>query len=87
VGAGDLLSRPFVRDGELAGLIERGIVGVTSNPTIFQKAIADGNAYDEQLRGLLSLEVDPQLAHNTQATIDEARRLHHMIDRPNLFVS
>jgi transaldolase len=122
----DLLSRPFVRDGELAALIERGIVGVTSNPTIFQKAIAEGNAYDEQLRGLfdhetdpkeiflalasvdvrdacdllrnvfdrgdqtrdgwVSLEVDPNLAQNTQATIAEARRLHEMIDRPNLFV-
>lgn len=122
----DYLSRPFVRDGDLAALIDQGIVGVTSNPTIFQGAIADGHAYDEQLRevlreqtdpkevflalaqedirgacdllrevfdrgertrdGWVSLEVDPNLAYDAHATIDEARRLHAMIDRPNLFV-
>ena len=43
----DYLSRPFVRDGDLAGLIEDGIVGVTSNPTILQGAIAEGDSYDE----------------------------------------
>ena len=40
----DYLSRPFVQDGDLAGLVERGVVGVTSNPTIFQGAIAEGDA-------------------------------------------
>jgi len=122
----DYLSRRFVRDGDLAGLIEDGIVGVTSNPTIFQGAIADGGAYDEQLRevlktetdpkevflalarddirgacdlfkpvfdrgaanrdGWVSLEVDPNLAHDAAGTIAEARRLSDMVDRPNLFV-
>lgn len=122
----DYLSRPFVRDGDLAGLIDDGIVGVTSNPTIFQGAIAEGDSYDEQLRGVLStetdpkevflalaredirvacdllrpvfergeetrdgwvsLEVDPNLADDAQATAVEARRLHTMIDRRNLFV-
>ncbi len=122
----DYLSRPFVRDGDLAALIDEGIVGVTSNPTIFQGAIADGDAYDDQLRevlrersdpkevflalaqedirgacdllrevfergeqtrdGWVSLEVDPNLAYDAHATIDEAKRLHAMIDRPNLFV-
>src|ERR687898_688769 len=123
----DFLSRPFVQDGELGGLVREGVVGVTSNPTIFQGAIAEGDAYDEQLRELLktetepkevflalavqdiqaacdilrptwdragenardgwvSLEVDPALAHDTQATIDEARRLSELVDRPNLFV-
>src|SRR5918992_4743680 len=123
----DYLSRKFVRDGDLAGLVRDGVVGVTSNPTIFQGAIAEGDAYDEQLRevlrdttepkevflalavqdiqaacdilrptwdtvgenardGWVSLEVDPHLAHDTQGTIDEARRLSELVDRPNLFV-
>jgi transaldolase len=123
----DFLSRRFVEDGDLAGLAEQGVVGVTSNPTIFQAAIADGHAYDEQLRevlktetapkevflalaaqdirgacdilrpvwdqpgptardGWVSLEVDPTLAHDTAATIAEAKRLHELVDRPNLFV-
>jgi transaldolase len=123
----DFLSRSFIADGGLAELVEQGVVGVTSNPTIFQSAVAHGEAYDEQLRGVLktetepkevflalavrdiqdacdilrptwdqpggnardgwvSLEVDPTLAHDTQATIDEARRLHDLVDRPNLFV-
>jgi transaldolase len=123
----DFLSRSFIKDGGLQALVDAGVVGVTSNPTIFQAAIAHGDAYDEQLRdvlqsetepkevflalavqdiraacdilrpawdaagenardGWVSLEVDPTVAHDTQATIDEARRLHDMVDRPNLFV-
>jgi transaldolase len=122
----DYLSRPFVQDGDLAGLAEQGIKGVTSNPTIFQGAIAEGDAYDDQIRelvsngekepkeifvavaaddiraacdvlrpvhdegggkdGYVSFEVDPNLAHETQATIEEAKRLHGLIDRPNVFI-
>jgi transaldolase len=121
----DYLSRPFVEDGELAELIDEGVRGVTSNPTIFQGAIAEGDAYDDQLRevlqsesepkdiflalaardiqaacdvlrpvhdeggrqdGWVSLEVDPNLAHDTQGTIEEAANLHELIDRPNLLV-
>jgi transaldolase len=121
----DYLSRPFVEDGELARLIEQGVRGVTSNPTIFQGAIAEGDAYDEQLRevlqsedepkeiflalatrdiqaacdelrpvhdegggqdGWVSLEVDPNLAHDTERTIEEAARLSELVDRPNLLV-
>jgi transaldolase len=121
----DYLSRPFIEDGELAGLVEDGVHGVTSNPTIFQAAIADGDAYDEQLRevlekesepkeiflalavrdikaacdvlakvhdegsgrdGWVSLEVDPNLAHDTNATTEEAARLHKLVDKKNLFV-
>lgn len=121
----DYLSRRFVQDGDLAGLIRDGVVGVTSNPTIFQGAIAEGDAYDEQIKelsatesepkeifiglarddiraacdllrqvwdegngkdGWASLEVDPNLAHETQATIDEAARLHALVDRPNLLI-
>src|SRR5436305_2028943 len=56
----DYLSRPLVRGGGLAELIGDGIVGVTSNPTIFQGAIAGGEAYDEQLREVLGTESDPK---------------------------
>ena len=122
----DYLSRSLVQDGDLAGLVDRGIVGVTSNPTIFQGAIAEGDDYDDQIReiveggekepkeifialaaddirgacdilrsvydegegkdGYVSLEVDPNLAHDTQATEDEAKRLHALVERPNLFI-
>jgi transaldolase len=121
----DYLSRKFVKEGDLQGLVDQGVVGVTSNPTIFQGAIADGDAYDDQIRelsashddareifwllakddirdacdvlrpiwdegegkdGWVSLEVDPALAHDCEATKREARRLHDLVDRPNLFV-
>ena len=49
----DFLSRSSIRGGDLQGLIEEdAVVGATSNPTIFQKAMTAGNAYDEQLREL-----------------------------------
>jgi transaldolase len=121
----DELSREDIRSGELERMIEDGIVGVTSNPAIFQKAIANSDLYDEQLQdlarreddpkeifweiartdiqdacdifmpvyertegedGFVSLEVQPDIAHDAQATVDEATRLHEMVDRPNLFV-
>ena len=105
----DFLSRNFINDGDLARLVDAGVVGVTSNPTIFQGAIAEGDAYDDQIKALsatesepkeiflalarddiraacdtlrtvwdagsgkdgwVSFEVDPNLAHDTQATID-----------------
>jgi transaldolase len=56
----DYISRPFVRDGDMEGLVRDGIVGVTSNPTILQAAISDGDAYDEQLREVLKTETDPK---------------------------
>src|ERR1700752_1283242 len=50
----DYLSRDLVQTGELKRLMdEDSVVGVTSNPTIFQKAISQGNAYDAQLKDLL----------------------------------
>jgi transaldolase len=49
----DNITRPGIRSGELGRLVEQGIRGVTSNPTIFQKAIAGGDAYDEQFAGLI----------------------------------
>ncbi len=47
----DTLSRDLLETGELARMIEEdAVVGVTSNPTIFQKALAEGDRYDEQIR-------------------------------------
>src|SRR5215213_3624374 len=122
----DSLSREWLETGELARMIdEDAVVGVTSNPTIFQKALAEGDWYDEQLRevltgededkevfyrlavrdiqaacdllrrvwdegkgqdGYVSMEVDPDLAYDREATIDEAMRFHEWIDRRNVFV-
>jgi transaldolase len=57
----DYLSRDMLEQGELARMMrEDAVVGLTSNPTIFQKAISQGNAYDEQLRELLDQEDDPK---------------------------
>jgi transaldolase len=57
----DVLSRDMLRTGELERLAEEdAVVGVTSNPTIFQKALAAGEAYDEQLREELRDERDPK---------------------------
>src|SRR5215212_1341630 len=57
----DYLSRDILESGKLAEMMDRdAVVGVTSNPTIFQKAIAAGDAYDDQLRGLLEHEQDPK---------------------------
>jgi len=121
----DFLSREFLQSGKLEKLVDHGLAGVTSNPTILQKAIAAGDAYDQQIRelaekrqstqqiydallvsdigraadvlrpvynethgrdGFVSVEVNPALAHQTEATISEARRLFHLIDRPNIMV-
>lgn len=122
----DYLSRDLIEGGGLAKLVrDDAVVGITSNPTIFQQAIAHGDAYDQQLRELLprglstkevflelacadvaaacdvlrpvwkrtdgrdgyvSIEVDPNLAYDTLAQYEEARRLHERIARPNLLV-
>ena len=55
----DFLSRESNRDGHLQSLIDDdAVAGATSNPTIFQKAMASGDAYDEQLRELLERTSD-----------------------------
>src|SRR6201982_3255407 len=57
----DYLSRDMLEQGELKRMMrEDAVVGVTSNPTIFQKAISSGNDYDEQLRELLHETDDPK---------------------------
>jgi transaldolase len=57
----DFLSRDLLRSGDLERRMrDDAVVGVTSNPTIFQKAISAGDAYDEQLRAVLQDETDPK---------------------------
>ncbi len=56
----DSLSRDDIENGTLQGLIDDGVVGVTSNPTIFQKAISESSRYDEQLEELHQKEDDPK---------------------------
>jgi transaldolase len=57
----DSLSREWLETGELERMLrEDAVVGVTSNPTIFQKALAEGDWYDEQLREVLADEQDPK---------------------------
>ena len=123
----DDLSRTRLTSGNLAELVrDKHVVGVTTNPTIFQKAIGgSSDAYDAQLRdlavrgvtvdeavrmmtaadvreaadvlrpvydasngrdGRVSIEVDPRLAHNTAATIAEAKQLAWLVDRPNTLI-
>ncbi|HET6911236.1 MAG TPA: transaldolase [Mycobacteriales bacterium] len=122
----DDLSRERLTSGSLAALVEQQHVsGVTTNPSIFAKAIGSADPYDAQVRdlaargvqvgealralttydvrwacdvlrpvyertdgadGRVSIEVDPRLAHDTVATIAEARALWWAVDRPNLFI-
>lgn len=121
----DYISRDMLTSGELVRLIYNGITGVTSNPTIFEKAISGSTDYDEDLAalakqnsdtlavyesltladirtaadllrpvysetqgcdGFVSLEVNPALAHNTDDTIEEAKRLSAELDRPNVMI-
>jgi transaldolase len=122
----DSLSREMLETGELKRLMDEDtIVGVTSNPTIFQKAMSEGGWYDDQLAavlketddlkevflrlaiedvqracdlmqpvhertdgvdGFVSIEVDPTLAYDREATYEEAMRLHADVDRPNVYV-
>ncbi|MET0913422.1 MAG: transaldolase, partial [Acidimicrobiales bacterium] len=121
----DNITRGFITSGQLAAYRDDGIRGLTSNPTIFQKAIEGSAEYDEQFRtlalddrpvlddywalvlqdirsalevfaplhhssqgadGFVSVEVAPDLAHDTEGTVEAARRLHDTIEQPNLFV-
>jgi transaldolase len=57
----DVLSRKLIESGELERMLrDDAVKGVTSNPTIFEKAISEGNAYDEQLRACLEELDDPK---------------------------
>ena len=71
----DYLSRQLLRSGELARMMrEDAVVGVTSNPTIFQKAMSEGTAYDDQLRECLETLSDPKeiYLHLTRDDVIEA---------------
>jgi len=50
----DCISRSMIDSGELARLIDAGVVGLTSNPTIFQKAISQGAEYDDAIQALVA---------------------------------
>jgi transaldolase len=54
----DNLRRSMFASGELQRLIDQGLRGMTSNPTIFEKAIGTGDDYDDQLRTLIGEETD-----------------------------
>lgn len=122
----DNLSRTLIESGELKQMIEeRGIVGITSNPAIFEKAIIGNAVYDadieegirakksvleiyenlvfEDIRnacdilrpvydssngldGYVSIEVPPIIAHDTEKTIEEARRYYAQIGRENVMI-
>ncbi|OBI50753.1 transaldolase [Mycobacterium sp. E796] len=122
----DDLSRPLLRSGKLRRLIHtRSVVGVTTNPSTFERALSHGRAYDGQIEeltargvdidtavrtaitddvraacdvlraqwensdgvdGRVSIEVDPSLAHDTDATVAQAVELAKIVDRPNVLV-
>jgi transaldolase/transaldolase/glucose-6-phosphate isomerase len=122
----DYITRDLVASGELARLISAdGLRGMTSNPTIFDKAVSGSRLYDEDIRrladggkssseifealavadvraacdaflplyeqseggdGLVSLEVAPTLAHDADATVQEAERLWNAVSRPNAMI-
>jgi len=122
----DYITRELVTGGALERLIrEDGLLGMTSNPTIFEKAVAGSSLYDEDIRalsgegrdakavfealavadvqaacdlfrpvydrtgghdGLVSLEVDPTLAHDSEGTLAEARQLWAAVNRPNAMI-
>jgi transaldolase len=122
----DDLSRQRITTGNLQELIDtRNVVGVTTNPSIFQAAISAGVGYEEAIEaqakagastddtifelttadvrnasdifrpifdktggvdGRVSIEVSPDLAHDTDATIAEAKKLAAAVDRPNVLI-
>lgn len=122
----DYIRRQILENGELARMInEDAVRGVTSNPAIFEQAIAGSDDYDQALQelaaggvepiqayeslaiadiqaaadlfhelydrtegddGFVSLEVSPELASDTQGTIQEGRRLWAAVQRPNVMI-
>lgn len=120
----DYIRRDLIHNGGMQEFIDRdGVRGVTSNPAIFEKVIAQSDLYDEAMKalsesdpvsiyetlavqdiqaacdvflpvheatnggdGFVSLEVSPRLAHDTQGTIEEAKRLYADVNRPNVMI-
>jgi len=120
----DFIDRDLIETGKLKKMVDDGIRGLTSNPTIFAKAVATGQ-YDELIRreieagddasqiyeeiavtdvgdaadvlrpvyeaangtdGFASIEVEPNLADDSAATLARARELWARLDRPNIFI-
>ena len=122
----DYIRRGMITSGQLQTLIDQdGLMGMTSNPAIFEKAIAGSTDYDDALKqaaseligvkdiyervaikdiqdaagvmqsvfqsskgrdGYISLEVSPDLAFDTEGTIEEAVRLHKAVARQNVMI-
>lgn len=121
----DYIRRSFLEAGDLKALVDQGVRGVTSNPSIFEKAIAGSADYDadlgrlvrqglsveelyehlaiddirraakvlrrvyaetDGLDGYVSLEVSPALAHDTEGTVAQARRLFGTLALPNAMI-
>ena len=121
----DYIDRTILVNGALTRQIENdALTGMTSNPTIFEKALATGTAYDAQLAaapealtplqlfeliesddvrtacdqfrvvyeqsggtdGYVSIEVSPNVAHDADATVEEAHRLWTLVNRPNVMI-
>ncbi|MGC1207255.1 MAG: transaldolase [Ornithinimicrobium sp.] len=122
----DDLNRPMIKEGELQSLLEdKHVVGVTTNPSIFAAALADGESYTPQINdlaaedadvektvftittddvrdacdilrpvydrtggvdGRVSIEVDPRMAADTEATVEMAQRLYDAVDRENVLI-
>lgn len=121
----DYISRELIDNGQLQKIIDMGVLGVTSNPSIFNKAITSGTNYDnlirqfaqagektltiydsltikdiqdaadlfmpiylktEQKDGFVSLEVNPNLAYDTEGTISEGMRLFNEVNRSNVMI-
>lgn len=119
----DNINRSMIESGRLKELINLGLRGMTSNPTIFDKAISTSTDYDKEilqlgngdkttfqiyddltikdiqdaayiflstyeesdgLDGYVSLEINPHLAFNITETIEEGKRLHQKVNRPNV---
>lgn len=121
----DNIDRTLIENGQLKALFDMGVTGVTSNPSIFEKAINGSAVYDASIKtlaaqgktpleicdlltihdvqsaadllsgvyretdgldGYVSLEVNPEFAHDAQKTIDHAVTLWRQVDRPNLMI-
>jgi len=122
----DNIQRDELKNGTIRNLVDaEKITGITSNPSIFKKAIVSSGSYASSIKtmawagwerqpiyeqlaledireaadlllacytktngwdGYVSLEVDPELAYDTQATIAEAKRIWKLVDRPNLMI-
>jgi transaldolase len=89
----DQLSRQMLESGQLRELIFSGVMGLTSNPTIFQKALAEGSWYDDQIRtgavaGRGVSEIYEDLAvRDIQAVADLLRPVYEVTDRAHGYVS